>query len=500
MKKTICFVLVVFILFFLHDEKLSAQNADLKWGIGFHGSLIEPKTSLGDDFFSFDLNKVSFGQGLSLSRYINPTFDLGLYLSSGRMAQSLGVYHLNNLFYVTDLKLRFKFYNGYIIKQNAFAGPFISAGIGADFADVNAYGESEGDINKIISQMDLYAGAGIRFRLSELLSLELQSGIHLPSDNTWDANKNGAKDQFLEHSLGLIINLGKSKDSDKDGIADSKDKCPNTPTGVDVDEDGCPLDDDKDGIANFLDECPNEFGTLPLKGCPDKDGDGLADHKDSCPDLAGLINLNGCPDTDGDGIADPEDKCPGTQSGYKVSSSGCPFDTDGDGIVNEDDSCPDVFGLVSLKGCPDKDADGIADKDDKCPDMAGLPANNGCPDLPSEVSKQITNIANKIFFESGSTDLMRSSKSQLETLVDIMKTYPETDLSIEGYTDNTGESAQNMLLSQDRCESVKKYLISKGIDSSRLTAAGFGEAQPIGDNNTVSGRAKNRRVELKTKY
>ena len=500
MKKTICFVLSVLILFLLCDKKVFAQHADLKWSIGFHGSLIEPKTSLGDDFFSFNLNKVSLGQGLSLSRYLNSSFDLGLYFSNGRMAQSLGVYHLNNLFYVSDLRLRYKFYNDRIINRSAFVGPFMTAGFGAGFADINAYGESEGDIRKNITQLDLYAGAGIRFRLSEILNLEIQSGIHIPSDNTWDANKNGVKDLFLEHSLGITINLGKTKDSDGDGMSDSKDKCPNTPAGVQVDDAGCPLDDDKDGIANFLDECPSVFGTLPLKGCPDMDGDGVADQKDRCPEIAGLLTMNGCPDKDGDGVADPDDKCPETKAGYKVDITGCPFDLDADGVVNEEDSCPEVFGLASLNGCPDRDNDGIADKDDKCPDIAGLQANNGCPDLPPDVSNQITSIAGKIFFESGRADLMISSKSQLETLVNILKTYPETNLSIEGHTDNTGDFSQNLLLSQKRCESVKKYLVSKGIDSVRLTAIGFGESKPVGDNGTVSGRAKNRRVELNTKY
>lgn len=500
MKKSLCHGLGVLILLLLIETKISAQHSNLKWGIGFHGLTIEPKTSLGNDFFSFRMDKVSLGQGLSVMRYLNSSFDLGVYFSNGRMAQNSGVYHLNNLLYVADLRIKWKLNNGYILKSDAFVGPFISAGMGVDYADVNAFGETEGEIKRTISQMDIYAGAGIRFRVSEKFSLEIQSGIHLPSDNRWDANLNGVKDQFLEHSIGLIVNLGTTKDSDQDGISDKRDKCPDSPIASEVDELGCPIDSDNDGIADYLDECPTLIGSLLLNGCPDKDNDGIVDQKDRCPDTAGLISMAGCPDSDEDGVADPDDRCPETKFAYKVDSLGCPIDMDGDDVVDEEDLCPTEFGLVSLSGCPDKDTDGVPDKDDKCPDSPGLLANNGCPDLPVEVSKQISNIAGKIFFESGSTDLLSVSEDQLESLARIMQAYPETNLSIEGHTDNTGIPAQNMLLSQERCESVKRFLISKGIESHRLFAKGLGQSQPIANNNSLRGRAKNRRVELKTIY
>ncbi|HNQ00543.1 MAG TPA: OmpA family protein, partial [Bacteroidia bacterium] len=78
--------------------------------------------------------------------------------------------------------------------------------------------------------------------------------------------------------------------------------------------------------------------------------------------------------------------------------------------------------------------------------------------------------------------------------------YPEAKLSVEGHTDNTGNPEKNVTLSQKRCESVKNYLVSKGIDANRLTATGYGDTRPIADNKTADGRAKNRRVELKTQY
>ena len=492
---------IIFAFLFLQIFSVGAQNADQKWSLGFHGALIEPQSSLGSQFYDFTINSTTFGQGLSLNHYLNKSFDLGLFGVAGKMAQSKGAYNYNDLVFALNLRLRYKLYNGYLLNEEAIIGPYITGGVGGAHGTVDALGKSEGRLKEGINQLDLYGGAGIRFRINEYISLDWQTGVHMPSDNKWDANTGGVKDQFLEHSLGFILNLGEGKDSDGDGVSDRHDKCPNTPAGVKVnEEDGCPLDRDKDGVADYQDDCPDVAGIAALKGCPDKDGDGVADKEDRCPDVAGLMNLGGCPDADADGVADLDDKCPNTKAGYKVDATGCPMDSDGDGVVNEEDDCPSVKGLAFLKGCPDGDGDGIADKDDKCPTVAGIKANNGCPEIPKEIVTQITKIASKIFFETGSDKLKSVSKTQLDDLVDILKKYPEAKLAVEGHTDNTGNPEKNVQLSQKRCESVKNYLVSKGIDANRLSATGYGDTKPIADNKTADGRAKNRRVELRTEF
>lgn len=267
-----------------------------------------------------------------------------------------------------------------------------------------------------------------------------------------------------------------------------------------VDKTGCPLDKDKDGIADYLDECPDVAGTEALKGCPEKDGDLVIDKEDSCPDVAGLKNLKGCPDTDSDGVADQDDSCPGTKVGYAVDAKGCVIDTDSDGIVNEDDTCPDKAGVAALSGCPDTDGDGVADNVDRCPTVTGTIANKGCPEISKEDVKKITQIASKIFMQTNSDKLVNASLAQLDELASILKRYEQANLVIEGHTDSQGDDASNMVLSQKRTEAVKTYLMGRGIMESRLTAVGYGETKPIADNKTAAGRAKNRRVELKTSY
>jgi outer membrane protein OmpA-like peptidoglycan-associated protein len=310
-------------------------------------------------------------------------------------------------------------------------------------------------------------------------------------------------------------------------VADRSDKCPNTPALIEVDKNGCPLDKDGDGVADYLDACPDVAGTVALngcpdtdsdgvtdkndrcpdvagttalQGCPDTDGDGIADMDDACPSVAGFKALNGCPDSDNDGIADADDRCPNTKAGYKVNTSGCPMDNDNDGIINEEDRCPNAAGVASLKGCPDTDADGVADLDDRCPLIKGTIANKGCPEMTKAEVKRITQIASKIFFETNSDKLKVASLVQLDELALILKKYENANLSIDGYTDSQGADDYNLTLSQKRTDAVKTYLMAKGIMESRLAGIGYGETLPIADNKTAIGRAKNRRVELKTSY
>jgi outer membrane protein OmpA-like peptidoglycan-associated protein len=351
------------------------------------------------------------------------------------------------------------------------------------------------------SVFSLYAGAGIRFRINDYMALEWETGMNMPSGYNLYENIDGDP-RIISYSTawGLVINLGTMKDDDGDEVYNKYDKCPGTPKGIKVDDNGCPMDVDKDGVADYQDDCPEIPGTAALKGCPDKDGDGVADKEDRCPDEKGSAALQGCPDADGDGVADQDDNCPNTPKEAKVDAKGCPLDSDNDGTADYLDRCPDKAGTAILKGCPDGDGDGVPDIDDRCPTQKGVVANGGCPEIPKEIVTQITKIASKIFFETGSDKLKSSSKTQLDDLADILKQYPEAKLEIDGHTDDVGDDANNMQLSQKRCESVKSYLVSKGVAAERLTAHGYGETMPIADNKTAEGRAKNRRVELKTQY
>ncbi len=234
----------------------------------------------------------------------------------------------------------------------------------------------------------------------------------------------------------------------------------------------------------------------------DTDGDGILDSKDKCPTVKGVAKYDGCPvpDTDKDGINDDNDKCP-TVAGL-AKYNGCPIpDTDGDKVNDEEDKCPTVAGLARYNGCPipDTDGDGVNDEVDKCPTVAGPSSNNGCP-LPKvsvEEKQKVEVAAKNIYFATGSATLLAKSFKSLNEVVAIMKANNDAKLVIEGHTDNVGKDAYNKTLSQKRANAVLNYLVKKGADKTRITAIGFGEEQPVEDNKTAAGRAKNRRVELK---
>ena len=259
----------------------------------------------------------------------------------------------------------------------------------------------------------------------------------------------------------------------------------------------------------FAQNVGNDDGPAPKAALPvvppapvvkDKDGDGVPDETDACPDAKGLAALKGCPDSDGDGIADNDDKCP-TEKGL-IKYNGCPVpDIDKDGINDEEDKCKDVAGLARYQGCPipDTDKDGVNDEEDKCKDVAGMASNMGCPEIAPAIIEKINKAAASIFFATGSSKLLATSNVALNNVVAILKANPGYQVDINGYTDNQGNADKNKALSQARANAVSDYLIKQGIDASRLSAAGFGDENPVADNKTAAGKAKNRRVEMKVR-
>lgn len=138
----------------------------------------------------------------------------------------------------------------------------------------------------------------------------------------------------------------------------------------------------------------------------------------------------------------------------------------------------------------DADNDGIMDDMDKC---LGTPADvtvdaKGCPDFKGKLQG--------VNFQSGSANLTASSRVILNAAATELKRYPELSILIGAHSDSSGSDELNLKLSQKRAESVLQYLVGQGVAADKLTAKGYGEANPIASNETKEGRAKNRRVEL----
>jgi OmpA-OmpF porin, OOP family len=284
-------------------------------------------------------------------------------------------------------------------------------------------------------------GLGLQVNILDATYIFLQAQYRIPVASNTTAS-------HLFYGFGIAGNIGKKK----------------APVVLAPPPPPPPADTDKDGIIDSLDACPTVPGLAQFKGCPDTDKDGIEDSQDKCPTVAGLAKYQGCPIPD----------------------------TDNDGINDEEDSCATVAGLAKYHGCPipDTDNDGVNDEEDKCPTIPGVAENNGCPLIKFNASN--------VQFATGTATLTKGAKTELNKVVPIMNTqYPDIKVTIEGHTDNTGKAETNQKLSESRAAAVKKYLVSKGISADRLTTVGYGAEQPIEDNKTAAGKAKNRRVAFK---
>jgi OOP family OmpA-OmpF porin len=227
----------------------------------------------------------------------------------------------------------------------------------------------------------------------------------------------------------------------------------------------------------------------------DSDRDGVPDDVDECPDTAYgiMVDERGCPaDSDGDGVTDDIDICPNTPNGVAVDKLGCPFDSDGDRVDDWMDMCPDTpMGVaVNAAGCPpDGDMDGVYDYMDDCPDTpVGVMVNErGCP----------LTTASMVYFDFDKWDIKSAYYRTLDDFAAYLKDNPDARAEIAGHTDSSGTESYNMGLSERRANAVKQYLLRKGVDGYRVTTVGYGYSRPMGSNQTSAGRAQNRRGELR---
>lgn len=230
------------------------------------------------------------------------------------------------------------------------------------------------------------------------------------------------------------------------------------------------------------------FGTI---GCP---GRGLLETPCPKPVPAPAPTPAPAPaDSDGDGVIDANDKCPNTPAGRKVDANGCELDSDGDGVVDAVDRCPNTPAgrTVNAVGCElDSDNDGIVDALDKCPTVYAKTAD-GCPEAAPK-----TLVLEGVTFANNQATLLPESFKTLDEAAATLKEWGDVRVEVAGHTDSVGRDSYNLALSQRRAESVRQYLVDKGVAANRLFARGYGETRPVADNATESGRAQNRRVEL----
>jgi outer membrane protein OmpA-like peptidoglycan-associated protein/opacity protein-like surface antigen len=313
-------------------------------------------------------------------------------------------------------------------------------------------GRTNNQYNEPQFQRGLHAGVGFTQKLNNKLSLDLglRYNWFLFDKNAMDAIEGfGAsfeldkadQDEFLATTITIRKKIGGKKSQQKVTPALNA------------------LDSDNDGLTDIYDECPTVAGEIETNGCPDNDKDGIANAIDVCIDVAGTSSANGCPDKDFDGVTDLFDDCP-TIAGN------------------------------TLSGCLDTDLDGTLDTEDFCPAAAGFSSLNGC-------------VSDTLYFKIDSYEIDETTQNVLRSLVNEVtskdhRTKP-IEIRIDGYTDSTGSSSYNQLLSEQRALSVAliiKQTPSFSKEKIRLHTFFFGESNPIKSNQSETDRAKNRRVIL----
>ena len=383
---------------------------------------------------------------------------------------------------------------GYSFLQDRTVRPYVSLGLGVEQTNIDTVMEElSGSLN---------FATGVRWFIMQRFGLRWDArfvGVDVPKPV-------GQRQENIESSLALSWVFGGDPpvDTDGDGVLDRKDKCDFTPVGALVDAGGCAVDSDGDQVPDGVDRCPGSpaGSRVDGSGCPpDFDRDGVADGLDECRDtpLGAEVGTSGCPrDSDGDGRYDGLDRCPDTPLGARTDNLGCPRDLDRDGVYDGLDRCPDTpkDGIVGETGCPpDTDRDGIIDRTDRCPDTEpGTRVDaRGCPS-PLGLGEAL--ILDGVSFAEGSDRVTAGSEEFLNDVAEAFFLWSEMRLEVAGYTDSTGDPDENRALSQRRAEAVRDYLVRRGIDAARFTAVGYGSEDPIGDNSTPEGRARNRRVEI----
>ncbi|OGU28155.1 MAG: hypothetical protein A2057_04305 [Ignavibacteria bacterium GWA2_35_9] len=521
MKKLI--YLLVFVGLATISQPTQAQFKDWETKFGFSGSILFPENDFanlglsGNNNTSFDWFKASWlGEGFFAFK-LTEAFELSLNAGYGKYAgkayfadatRTFGEYEST----IIPVSIRFRVSPFDVSGWNPYA--YIGGGAMSFSINTKPTINPNGSTKENGWVAIFPVGLGSEFALSDNVLLDFALGGAITSSYDLDGYKSGNADvwdSYYNASLGIsFVRESCEADKDNDGLG----KCDEEKIGTDAknpDTDGDGLKDGEEYLT---------YSTNPLQ--TDTDEDGLSDaeevkstktdplvadtDKDGLNDGEELNNYKTNPivaDTDKDGLND----------GYEVVSSKTDpivADTDKDGLNDADE-------INNYKTNPliaDTDGDGLNDYEEVLKyktNPLNIDTDGGTVDDYTEVTRGtdplnadddivkigVPIVLEGITFETNKSNVTPESEKVLMDAFKTLQTYPDISVEISGHTDNVGSNSSNQKLSQRRAESVKGWLVAKGISADRITAVGYGEESPRVANDTPQNKRLNRRIEFK---
>ncbi|MEO0472067.1 MAG: OmpA family protein [Bacteroidota bacterium] len=419
---------------------LLSQTAQNRWATEFGGGMARYVSFPGQAA----LNTQQFQPVYSFAatRYLAGAFDFRTKLSFGsniNFPTSIDESQQTNLMDMS-YQMMFKFNNGAFLKERAFIGPYLLFGIGGSVAAM---------------QPDAYVplGGGIRFRMGE------RFGLKLESVRKFSLNREA---QTLTHALAFVYNLGGKKKDETPRIEEATD---NEAILAAI----MPGDRDQDGIIDQDDQCPDVYGVWGEQGCPEKQRTGIA----------GTEEVEVFAEKPVDPLPQPVNALVVTQE--KESNALIDYQSDLNALISSDEQSG------STEATEANIQPLLVDQPEARIDKTNAPcAFDG-----------INNDFDAILFDQGMHDLPESSLQGLDAIAEKLKQCGHAKLVLEGHADATGGQNDNLVLSVMRAYHIKYYLVYEhGISQQRILSRGLGEDQPVANNETDTGRERNRRVDI----
>ena len=483
-------LLILMFLFSLFLSSTHSQFKDYSFKYGIQGHFLKPSTEFDTDAYRLSLQ----GRGF-LRIELNSFLETEIGVSIGELnGQDFYYKNWSTQIFPTDLRIVF---SPFRIND---ANPYLYSGIGMIRWNITKLPSAISEKKSTDLGWNLFfpVGAGIEITVAKNTLLDISGGYSFTTtDDLNYYNNPEVNDGYFDLGLGLTFVMGSdNNDDDGDGL----------PTKMEYEIGTDPNNSDTDGDRLIDGEEINLKSNPLLK---DTDNDSLDDYEE-------LIVYKTDPtsrDTDGDDISDfdevieyhtnPNKKDSdddGISDGYELNihrTNPIMKDSDKDRLIDKDE----IFTYKTDPNNADSDGDGLSDGEEILltktnPLVADAKQSTPqiIPDKIEEIGKP--SVMEGIIFDSDKAEIKAESEKILLGTLNKLKNFPNLKIVVRGYTDNTGSTNYNKELSQKRADAVRLWLVKKGIDAMRIEAVGFGELNPIADNNSEEGKKINRRIEI----